>query len=489
MSVDIFTYQTKILTKLINDPKLIFKIDETVISRKHFEHALCACVYDCIKTISCEDISLSENYPINKSILKNKFIIKYNGFYKSEKDKIDNYFEILYDEDVCSYKDFMSFIRMIISYNLRKGIREKYKNIEKTIETIESPLEIISFAEKQIFEYTSKALCHSDMGNLGKNFDNWLAERQRELKESGKVNVGIETCFKYYNEYLGGAMRPSTVHVIASRPKRGKSFLGMTFADFTAHKLKVPVLYLDSEMDDNYQTIRRISMNSKVSLQDIEFCKFMKDVDKVNKVKEAKKYIEKYPITYISIKGWSIDEQISIIRRFFSRVVGKNKSGKYNPALVILDYLKLMHPRDKGADKEYEALGYRMTAMHDLISEYNSTIVMFIQQNRQGIDSDREDTISGSDRVLWLCDSFSILALKSPEEIALSKAEAQKLSTSTQSTSRISNCKLIVKECRHGPRHHGRSYIGLYADIHDVSKNPSEVCGIFEEVGLETSSI
>jgi hypothetical protein len=68
--------------------------------------------------------------------------------------------------------------------------------------------------------------------------------------------------------------------------------------------------------------------------------------------------------------------------------------------------------------KEYQLLGFMMTALHNFAVKYQVPILGFIQLNRDGITKESTDTASGSDRIIWLCSNFSIFKRKSDEEIA-----------------------------------------------------------------------
>ena len=68
--------------------------------------------------------------------------------------------------------------------------------------------------------------------------------------------------------------------------------------------------------------------------------------------------------------------------------------------------------------KEYQVLGFMMTALHNFATKYKVPIVAFIQLNRDGISKESTDTASGSDRIIWLCSNFTIFKRKSDEEIA-----------------------------------------------------------------------
>ena len=119
-----------------------------------------------------------------------------------------------------------------------------------------------------------------------------------------------------------------------------------------------------------------------------------------------------------------------------------------------------------------------MRALHDLMRDYGGSMLALAQQNRSGTESEDATTISGSDRIIWLCDNFTILAKKSDAEITASIANAE---DNFEAEKTLTNMKLIVAECRHGPGTQGR-HIGLYIDAKDPRVRKEDVtCRIIEK--------
>jgi hypothetical protein len=89
---------------------------------------------------------------------------------------------------------------------------------------------------------------------------------------------------------------------------------------------------------------------------------------------------------------------------------------------------------------EYQVLGFMMTALHNFANRYGVPFLLLVQLNRDGIDSEDTDAVSGSDRIGWLCSNLSILKWQSEDE----RAEQ------TGSCFRYTH-KLFVVVARHGP--------------------------------------
>jgi hypothetical protein len=68
--------------------------------------------------------------------------------------------------------------------------------------------------------------------------------------------------------------------------------------------------------------------------------------------------------------------------------------------------------------QEYQVLGFQITKLHNFMVKYDLACLAFVQLNRDGITKESTDVVSGSDRLIWLCTSFSIFKLKSDEEKA-----------------------------------------------------------------------
>ena len=98
--------------------------------------------------------------------------------------------------------------------------------------------------------------------------------------------------------------------------------------------------------------------------------------------------------------------------------------------------------------QEYQALGFQITALHNLAVKYEFPCLSFVQLNRDGITKESTDAVSGSDRLIWLCTSFSIFKTKSAEELAEDGPNA-------------GNRKLVPIVSRHGPGMDDGNYINM----------------------------
>lgn len=329
--------------------------------------------------------------------------------------------------------------------------QEKHKeayNKLSDIEGTESIDQILSLSEKPLLELTFSLNSHQQdrpiqIAEDGKAFLDRLCENPVD-------NIGIPTPFPRYNSVIGGGLRRGGVNLIAARPKQGKTTFGKEVALHVSGKLKIPVLFLDSEMTKEDQFIRSVSSISKVPINRLETGKFGQNISEKKRVYDALRFMESFYYKHQTIAGKPFDEIIAIIRRWILQDVGYAADGSINPCLVIYDYFKMMNQESLQGMEEYQALGFQISKLSDFCKLYQFPVLAFVQINRDGITKETSDIVSGSDRLLWLCHSLAIWKRKTKEE-----AEADIKS---------GNMKLIPLEARFGKSMDEGDYIHFMMD-------------------------
>ena len=268
------------------------------------------------------------------------------------------------------------------------------------------------------------------------------------LEENKCDIIGIPTGFSRYDQAIGGGLRRKCVDLVSARPKVGKS----VFADNVALNVSstgVPVLVLDTEMSKEDHLNRIIANISGIPINEIATGQFVDDPDKAEKVREAVSQIESIPYSYISVAGKPFENIMNLIRRWIVQEVKTDESGKTNDCVIIYDYLKLMSSSSITNNiQEYQALGFQITSLHNLCVKLDIPCLSFVQLNRDGITKESTDAVSGSDRLVWLCTSFSIFKAKSAEEMAEDGPNA-------------GNRKLVPIVSRHGAGLDDGDYINM----------------------------
>ena len=332
---------------------------------------------------------------------------------------------------------------------LGRQIQDKSKNIYTDISEItgdESVDEIISIAENSIFELSSSLEARGDNKPtfLGDNVEEYLLH----LEENPSSIMGIGSGYPRYDASIGGGFRRKCVDLVAARPKVGKSLFGDNVGLHIAGELGIPVLMLDTEMSKEDHLNRVLANLSGVEINEISTGKYSKNETTKEKIYAAANYLKDIPYKYVSIAGNPFEQTLSIMRRWILQEVGFDENGRTNDCLVIYDYLKLMSADSLSNIQEFQALGFQITSLHNFCVEYDCPCLSFVQLNRDGITRESTDVVSGSDRLIWLCTSFSIFKNKSDEEIAEDGPE-------------VGNKKLVPIVARHGPALEDGDYINM----------------------------
>lgn len=310
----------------------------------------------------------------------------------------------------------------------------------------ESISNIISIAEGTIFDFTSLLDQSSQVQKLGDS----LLDHIKYLEENPVKQVGLSSGYKMYDKAIGGGLRDGTINIIAARSKGGKSIIATNIGNHVAENEKVPVLYMDTEMTQEDHTNRLLAMLSEVPINTIESGSFGQDRAIRDKVYSAGKRASSLSYYHKSIAGMPFEDQLALMRRWIHREVGMNLDGTSKKCLIVYDYLKLMDSDGiSGALQEYQLLGFMMTTLHNFAVRYKIPILMTLQLNRDGITKETADAASGSDRIIWLCSNFTILKIKSDEEVA-------------QDGPNAGNRKLVPVLARHGEGLQFGDYINLH---------------------------
>jgi len=357
-----------------------------------------------------------------------------------------NYIKSLYDFPI-SQQNIVGFAAQLKKFEFARKIKKLTLKIHHDVDEVtgnESIDEIISILENPVTDF----LREDDGGENPEKIGAGVEDYVEFLSENKCDIIGIPTGFSKYDEAIGGGLRRKCVDLVSARPKVGKS----VFADNVAlnvSSIGVPVLVLDTEMSKEDHLNRLIANISGTPINEVATGKFVDDPEKDRKVREAVAKLESIPYSYVSVAGKPFEQILNIIRRWIVQEVKTDESGKTNECLIIYDYLKLMSSSSITNNiQEYQALGFQITSLHNLCVKLDIPCLSFVQLNRDGITKESTDAVSGSDRLIWLCTSFSIFKAKSPEELAEDGPNA-------------GNRKLVPIVSRHGAGMDDGDYINM----------------------------
>ena len=420
---------------------------ESYLDTNDFTSELNRTIYHAFKDLASSQIEDFDPEVVKtriKSLKKEKLIV--------EKDA-QTYISML-TKCAASVENTKEFCRILKKHSL---VRELYKRHQESVEWLaglkgdESINDIMTKSEEAILAFLNGANIDSEIHSLTGTMDAYI----KQIIESEIVDqIGIPTGFPIWDELIGGGIRPGTVNFIVARPKVGKSWDALNKAR-NITKLGIPVLYLDSELTEDYQKSRILGIDSGCPISLIETGRFKTNKDYVDQVIRSGERLKKQSLSYQSIAGLHPTEVCSVIRRWISKTVGFNESGKANPCAVVYDYLKLTSGQDlTKTSPEYLLLGLMMTDLSNLAIRYGVPIVAYGQCNREGIESDETSVVAGSDRILWLCANLTLLKNKTEDDVSLNCGFEH------------GNKKIIILETRHGSGHaEGGDYINIKASL------------------------
>ena len=417
-------------------------LDIDFIDTDHFTNEMNQVLFKCIKKVISESshvelasiLSAANNLNLYENI-NNKNEI---GFLRS-----------LFNFPI--HKDNVSLHgAKLAKLKLARNLKQTLKVCEKRLDAVsgdEDLTELISIVESPVLDATSAVYESSGttpeiIGNDVEDYINHLADNPAEM-------IGISSGFSIYDQAIGGGLRRKCVDLVAARPKVGKSMFGDAVALHVTQNLDIPVLMLDTEMSKEDHLNRMLANLSGVDINRISTGKFAdNEIDK-RKIEEAAEKLKSIPYHYISIAGQPFENILGLMRKWLYQHVGVDENGRTKDCLIIYDYLKLM-----GSDgisnsmQEFQLLGFQITQLHNFCVKHDVPCLSFVQLNRDGITKESTDVVSGSDRLIWLCTSFTIFKMKSDEEIADDLEEN-------------GNRKLVPVVARHGAGLDDGDYINM----------------------------
>jgi len=376
----------------------------------------------------------------------------------------------------------------IAKLKLARDLKKTLKACEKDLDSTngdEDVMDLISKVEAPILDATADIYQSSNKKTeiIGEDIDDYI----EFLSENVSDNVGIPTGFPRYDAAIGGGLRRKCVDLVAARPKVGKSMFGDAVA-MNVSNLGIPVLMLDTEMSKEDHLNRMLANVSGVDINKISTGKFTENPLEKEKVEKAAEKLKEIPYHYISIAGQPFENILAIMRKWIYQHVGFDEAGVTNDCLIVYDYLKLMGSEGISSSmQEYQVLGFQITQLHNFMVKYDVPCLSFVQLNRDGITKESTDVVSGSDRLIWLCTSFSIFKMKSEEEVAEDKVEN-------------GNRKLVPVVSRHGEGLDDGDYVSMKMfgkigrleegmtrnELHNSARSREEGFEINEEIDSES---
>jgi replicative DNA helicase len=313
-----------------------------------------------------------------------------------------------------------------------------------TTDTSEETTEMINNIQKRVLDLALSGGTESEVYKYGTNASERLTERLNNPRDVFGYQIGW-TEFDRLTQGLGS----NDLIVVVAPSKVGKSTLIQNWAERLSIASNLKGLYIDTEMQDDEQEDRIISILSAVPFEEIRNGKFGQDTeyglgeDKKNRVFRAVEILKNSNLFHVYMPDFTIDKVTALIRKY---------KIQENIDYCIFDYIKMPNSDIKGLStaQEYQRLGYFTTCLKDMAGICQIPIITACQTNRNDLDNTDPDAsdIGGSYRILQLATKLMFLRNKTPQEL---QAEGYS----------IGNQKLHIKYQRNGA---GDSSINIQFD-------------------------
>jgi replicative DNA helicase len=365
-----------------------------------------AVMFDCLKRLFEENINAVPDPTIIVNTAKQ---LGYDKLFTEKSDLTQLRAMFSLEIALPNVRKFAAQIRKLeIARQLMRQLEASGEELA-SISGAESISQILGIAEKRIFDFSNLLNSTNDgPKQIGADVDAYVDT----IEQNPNGTIGLSTGFKKYDAAIGGGLRRQSVSLIGARTKAGKSLLAASIGWYVAEKLKVPVLYLDTEMGNKAHYGRMLAWLTGIPINSIESGKWVKNPVWKKAIYEAKERLKSFPLEYLSVPGLPFEEILAHARRWLFKSVPKG-----GDCLLIYDWFKLAGSDDANKNlQEYQQIGFQLTSLTNFVLRYDIPCLAFTQLNRDGITQESEATISQSDRLSWFCSNFSIFKRKDDNE-------------------------------------------------------------------------
>ncbi len=231
--------------------------------------------------------------------------------------------------------------------------------------------ELLDEAERTILNVSDERKRAGGPEPAAEVVDRTLA-RIEELHKAGGEFTGLKTGFKGLDRRTSG-LQPADLVIIAARPSAGKTALAMNIAQYASLHQERPVIFFSMEMSAESLMQRMLSAQSLIPhvrlrngrLQDDDFERLARSVKDLQKIR-----------LFIDPGSDLSPPQLRSRVRRLSRTQGE-------PALVVVDYLQLMHGTERREENRNQEVASITRSLKAMAKEFNCPLLVLSQLSRQ----------------------------------------------------------------------------------------------------------
>lgn len=217
-----------------------------------------------------------------------------------------------------------------------------------------------------------------------KPVETWADQLDRALDRwQSPITDAIPTGWHDLDSLLsGGGLRPGHLIVIGARPGQGKSLIATMLSGKVASTGR-GVYFASAEMSSDELTDRIAAAATGVNLADLTNRRL--DAEKRETMHFHANRIRHWPLT--------LDDRVSSVADI--RRGARNQTRRQGGlGLVIVDYLQLLEPADKGKTPRHEEVAGMSRSLKLMAKEFGIPVVMLSQLNRGSVRDGRQPMIS-----------------------------------------------------------------------------------------------
>lgn len=277
-----------------------------------------------------------------------------------------------------------------------------------------NPTELMSFVTSKMEDANVDMKADAEVYKMGTDTETVLNERA----ETPSQVPGLEVGWGLYDRLTNGAL-PGDLIIVCAPSKTGKSVTLTNWAKNLSIKDRLPILYIDTEMNSREQEDRLLAMLTGIPHQEIVSGLYVMDSahgsaeHKCRLLKEAREALGLGNYYHIYMPQFTIEKVTALVRKF---------QKQFGIVALFFDYIKIpSNQADFKSSQEYQKLGFFTSGLKDLAGLLKIPVFSACQTNRSN-DGNNEDPnesdIGGSYRILQLASKLMFLYNKSAEKIA-----------------------------------------------------------------------
>lgn len=302
-----------------------------------------------------------------------------------------------------------SYTRRML-YNISNDLREFV--LSDKAEVL-NPSELISHVETKINDLAINTTSSEEIYKMGDETEEVLNQRAERPAQVPGLEVGMP---KFDTLTQGG--QAGDLIIVVAPSKTGKSVTLNCWATKLGIKDKLPVLYINTEMNDREQEDRTLANLSGIPQSEIVSGLYVTDTvngtaqEKIERLKRAREELNSGNYYHVYMPQFTIEKVSALARKF---------QMQFGIVALFFDYIKIPSNQANFRDaQEYQKLGFFTSGLKDLAGMLKIPVYSAAQATRDELGDGKpsERNIGGSYRILQLASKLIFLYNKTDEQIA-----------------------------------------------------------------------